>query len=260
MNYKNLLIDRQPPLVIVSINRPEVLNALNADTITELHDFFSGIEFDTEILCVILTGGGEKSFVAGADIKELAGDDVISARARMDRGQALLNKIENLPKPVIAAINGFALGGGCEIAMACDIRLASDKAKIGQPEVNLGIIPGYGGTQRLPRLVGTGMAKKMIFSGDFLRADEALQAGLVDGVFPADQLIEEAKKLALKICSKGPLAIRAAKEAINFGMNTDLASGLAHEAALFAAICATEDKAEGTTAFLEKREAKWKGK
>lgn len=260
MNYKNLLIDRQPPLVTVAINRPEVLNALNAETITELYHCFDSIENDTEVLCVILTGTGEKSFVAGADIKELAQDDVISARARMDRGQALLNKIENLPKPVIAAINGFALGGGCEIAMACDIRLASDKAKIGQPEVNLGIIPGYGGTQRLPRLVGPGIAKKMIFSGDFLRADEALQAGLVDAVYPAEQLMDEAKKLAMKICSKGPLAVRAAKEAINFGMNTDLASGLAHEAALFAAICATEDKAEGTKAFLEKREAKWKGK
>jgi enoyl-CoA hydratase len=260
MNYKNIIFFKEPPLAIVTINRPEALNALNSQTLTELDDCFTFIEKDSETLCVIVTGGGEKSFVAGADIKELADDNVISGRARMDKGQALFSKIENLPKPVIAAINGFALGGGCELAMACDIRLAADKAKLGQPEVNLGIIPGYGGTQRLARLVGPGVAKKLIFSGDFVKAEEALQIGLVDGVYAADKLLDEAKKLALRISSKAPLAVKAAKEAINFGLDTDLQSGLKHEASLFAGICATEDKAEGTGAFLEKREPKWKGR
>jgi enoyl-CoA hydratase len=260
MNYKNIILQKEPPLAIVTINRPEALNALNAPTISELEDCFNYLESDSDTLCVIITGGGEKSFIAGADIKELAEDNIISARARMDKGQALLNKIENLPKPVIAAINGFALGGGCELALACDIRLAADKAKLGQPEVNLGLIPGYGGTQRLTRLVGPGMAKKLIFSGDFVRAEEAFQIGLVDAIFPVDQLLAEAKKLALRICSKAPLAVRAAKEAINLGLDTDLQSGLKHEASLFAGLCATEDKIEGTQAFIAKREPKWKGR
>jgi len=260
MNYKNIILQKEPPLAIITINRPDALNALNASTINELDDCLGYLENDNDTLCVIITGEGEKSFIAGADIKEIAEDNIISARARMAKGQALLNKIENLPKPVIAAVNGFALGGGCELALACDIRLASDKAKLGQPEVNLGLIPGYGGTQRLTRLVGPGLAKKLIFSGDFVRAEEAIQIGLVDAVFPAEQLLAEAKKLALRICSKAPLAVRAAKEAINFGLDTDLQSGLKHEASLFAGLCATEDKAEGTQAFIHKREPKWKGR
>jgi len=260
MTYKNIKLELETPLAIVTVSRPEVLNALNADTLDDLDRCFDELEKAGDVRCVIVTGAGEKSFVAGADIKELNQDTVITGKARALRGQAVYSKIENLSKPVIAAINGFALGGGCELALACDIRLASEKAKLGQPEVNLGIIPGYGGTQRLARLVGSGMAKKMIFTGDFVRADEALRIGLVDAVYPVEELMAEAKKLAAKIATKGPIAVKSAKEAINLGLNTDLTSGLQYEAEAFGAICATEDKLEGTGAFLEKREAKFGGK
>lgn len=260
MEYKNIKFEKEDAIAIVTIDRPKALNALNDETVSELDHCFTAIADDKNILCVILTGGGEKAFVAGADIGELATLDVVSGRAKCDRGQAMLFKIEHLPQPVIATINGFALGGGCEIAMACDIRLASEKAKLGQPEVNLGIIPGYAGTQRLPRLVGYGKAKQMIFTGDFISAEEAYRIGLVDEVYPAEELMSQAKAMAQKIASKGPLAIRAAKEAINQSINVDLRSGGEFEAALFAAICATEDKTEGTKAFLEKRKAEFTGK
>lgn len=260
MDYQNIKLEIEAPIAVVTINRPDVLNALNAETLTELDHCLSELEKAGEVLCVIVTGAGEKSFVAGADINELHADTVITGKARALFGQAVYSKIENLSKPVIAAINGFALGGGCELALACDIRLASEKAKLGQPEVSLGLIPGYGGTQRLARLVGLGMAKKMIFTGDFVKADEALRIGLVDAVYPPEELMNEAMKLAGKICAKGPVAVKTAKEAINLGLNTDLKSGLQYEAEAFGAVCATEDKNEGTGAFLEKREAKFKGK
>ncbi len=260
MEYKNITFGKDGPLAIVTIDRPTVLNALNDETIAELDHCFSVIAGDDGILCVILTGGGEKSFVAGADINELAVCDVVSGRAKCDRGQALLFKMENLPQPVIAAINGFALGGGCEIALACDIRLASEKAKIGQPEVSLGIIPGYGGTQRLSRLIGRGKASQMILTGDHIKAEEALRIGLVDEVYAPEELMPKAREMAMKIASKGPLAIKAAKEAIKLGLDVDLKSGCEHEAALFAGICASEDKSEGTKAFLEKRKAEFKGR
>ncbi len=260
MEYKNIKFEKDGAVATVTIDRPKVLNALNDETIAELDHCFTSIADDSSILCVILTGGGEKSFIAGADIGELAVCDVISGRAKCDRGQSLLFKIENIPQPVIAAINGFALGGGCEFAMACDIRLASEKAKIGQPEVSLGIIPGYGGTQRLARLVGRGKAKQMILTGDFINAAEAYRIGLVDEVYPPDELMAKAKEMAGKIVSKGPLAIKAAKEAINLGLDVDIKSGCEHEAVLFAGICASEDKTEGTSAFLEKRKAEFKGK
>lgn len=260
MDYKNIIFKHEDGISYVTINRPDVLNALNADTLNELDDCFTGLEKCQDTKVVIITGAGGKSFVAGADIKELYEDTAITGHARALYGQAVYSKIENLSKPVIAAVNGFALGGGCEMAIACDIRLASEKAKFGQPEVNLGIIPGYGGTQRLARLVGPGMAKKLIFTGDIIRADEALRIGLVDGVYPPEELMNEAVSLANKIISKGPIAVRLAKKAINLGMDTDLKSGLEHEAALFSAICATEDKNEGTGAFLEKRETKFSGK
>lgn len=260
MEYKNITFGKDGPLAIVTIDRPTVLNALNDETIAELDHCFSVIAGDDGILCVILTGSGEKSFVAGADINELAVCDVISGRAKCDRGQALLFKIENLRQPVIAAINGFALGGGCEIALACDIRLASEKAKIGQPEVSLGIIPGYGGTQRLSRLIGRGKASQMILTGDHINAGEALRIGLVDEVYAPEELMPKAREMALKIASKGPLAIKAAKEAIKLGPDVDLKSGCEHEASLFAGICASEDKSEGIKAFLEKRKAEFKGR
>ncbi|MCP4583436.1 MAG: crotonase [candidate division Zixibacteria bacterium] len=260
MDYSNIKFEIDGPIGLITIDRPKVLNALNDETIAELDHCFTSIGDNDSVRCVILTGTGEKSFVAGADIGELALCDVVSGQAKCDRGQVLMNKIENLRQPVICAVNGFALGGGCEIAMACDIRLASENAMIGQPEVNLGIIPGYGGTQRLARLVGPGKAKQMIFTGDFINAAEAHRIGLVDEVYPLEELLDKTKKMAGKIASKGPLAIKAAKEAINLGMDVDLKSGCAHEAVLFAAICASEDKAEGTKAFLEKRKADFKGK
>lgn len=260
MEYKNITFGKDGPLAIVTIDRPPVLNALNDETIAELDHCFSAIADDDGVLCVILTGSGEKSFVAGADINELAVCDVVSGRAKCDRGQALLFKMENLPQPVIAAINGFALGGGCEIALACDIRLASEKARIGQPEVSLGIIPGYGGTQRLSRLIGRGKASQMILTGDHIKACEALRIGLVDEVYAPEELMPKAREMALKIASKGPLAIKAAKEAIKLGLDVDLKSGCEHEASLFAGICASEDKIEGTKAFLEKRKAEFKGR
>lgn len=260
MEYKNIRFEKDGSTAVVTIDRPKVLNALNHDTVTELHDCIDQIAADTSILCVIITGGGEKAFVAGADIGELALLDAIGGKNLCDRGQALLAKIENLHQPVIAAVNGYALGGGCELAMACDIRLAGENAKLGQPEVNLGIIPGYGGSQRLPRLVGRGKAKQMILTGDAVNATEAHRIGLVDEVYPAAELMAKAKEMAQKIAAKGPIAIRAAKEAINLGLDVDLESGCRHEGALFAVTCATDDKGEGTKAFLEKRKAEFKGR
>ncbi len=259
MDYKNIKLEKSNGVGVLTINRPDVLNALNDETIAELDACFDHIAADDEIKCVILTGAG-KAFVAGADIGELAVCDVIAGRAKCDRGQSLLFKMEKLPKAIIAAINGFALGGGCEIAMACDIRLASAKAKLGQPEVTLGIIPGYGGTQRLARLVGYGKAKEWIFTGDIYPADEALRIGLVDQVYPPEELMDKAMEMAQKIASRGPLAVAAAKEAVNRGINVTLDAGCEHEAALFAGICATKDKEEGTKAFLEKRKAEFVGR
>ncbi len=260
MQYKNIIFEKNEKVATVTINRPPVLNALNTEVILELLDCFNQIAVDSSILCVIITGGGEKSFVAGADIAELNKLDIETGQILCDRGHALCAKIENLPQPVIAAINGFALGGGCELAISCDIRLASDKAKIGQPEINLSILPGFGGTQRLPRLVGKGKATEMILTGDHISAEEAKRIGLVDQVYPHDELLPKAKELAQKIASKAPLAVIAAKKSINYGLNVDLKSGCEHEALLFAANCATEDKNEGTGAFLEKRKPVFKGK
>ncbi len=258
--FENIIYEKKGAIAYVTVNRPKVLNALNMATMEELRSAFTAAKADAGVRVVIFTGAGEKAFIAGADINELAKHSAVEGKEYTHRGQSVLDLIENLGKPVIACINGFALGGGCEMAMACAFRLASENAKLGQPEVKLGIIPGYGGTQRLARLVGRGKAKQLIFTGDYVNAAEAHRIGLVDEVYPAADLLPKAKEMALRIASKGPLAVRAAKEAINRGLDVDLEAGSKLEAALFAAICATADKNEGTKAFLEKRKAEFKGK
>jgi len=257
--YKNLLVEKKDAILIVKINRERALNALNKETVLELQQLFSFHWTDDTIRCVLLSGAGEKAFVAGADIPELADLDVRAGGELSARGLYLMKSIQNFPKPVIAVINGFALGGGCELAMACDIRLASEKAKLGQPEVNLGIIPGYGGTQRLSRLVGRGKAMQLILTGDLISAQEAYRIGLVDEVYPADQLWEKAFAMAETICSRGPLAVAASKECINRGLDTNLSAGCDLEKATFAGICGSGDKNEGMEAFLEKRKPNFTG-
>ncbi len=260
MGYETLIVEKRDRIAIVTINRPKVLNALNATVIEELGRCFSELKDDPEVGAVILTGAGEKAFVAGADISGLVELDPLEGKMFAEKGQAVFNLIENLGKPVIAAINGYALGGGCELAMACTIRIASEKAKLGQPEVNLGIIPGYGGTQRLPRLVGKGIAMELILTGRMVDAQEAYQIGLVNKVVPPEKLMDEAVEMAKTILSKGPLAVKFAMEAVNRGLEVNLEEGLKIEADLFGMCCATEDKVEGTKAFLEKRKPNFKGK
>jgi len=260
MTFDNLLFETKDSIAYVTINRPKVLNALNSVTMGELRSVFTQLKSDREVRVVILTGAGEKSFVAGADIGELQKNNPIEAKEYTHRGQAVLDLIENLGKPVIACINGFALGGGCEIAMACTMRLASENAKLGQPEVKLGIIPGYGGTQRLPRLVGKGIAMQLLLTGEMISAQEAHRIGLVNEVVPAAQLIPRAEAIAQSIIKNAPLAIQYCLEAVNHGMEMTLMEGLYLEATLFAVSCATEDKKEGTSAFLEKRAANFAGK
>ena len=259
-DLENILLEKKNAIAYVTVNRPKVLNALNTATIEELGVAFHEIKNDAAIRVVILTGAGEKAFVAGADISELAKQDAVSGKEYAHRGQSVLDLIENLGKPVIACINGFALGGGCELALACTMRLASDNAKLGQPEVKLGIIPGYGGTQRLPRLVGKGLAMQMVLAGEMITAQEAHRIGLVNEVTSAAELIPRAEAIAAKIIANAPLAVQYAMEAVNKGMEMTLAEGLFLEAALFGVCCATEDKKEGTTAFLEKRAAAFKGR
>jgi enoyl-CoA hydratase len=260
MNYENILVEKKNSIAYVTVNRPKVLNALNFATMEELRSAFHDIKNDTATRVVIMTGAGEKAFIAGADIGELAKHDPVSGKEFTLRGQSVLNLIENLGKPSIACVNGFALGGGCEIAMACTMRLASENAKFGQPEVKLGIIPGYGGTQRLPRLVGKGIAMQLVLAGEMISAQEAHRIGLVNEVVAAAELIPRAEAIAQKIIANAPLAVQYAMEAVNKGMEMPLAEGLFLEAALFAVTCATEDKKEGTMAFLEKRAPQFKGK
>ena len=260
MDLTNVKLEKKNAIAYVTIDRPKVLNALNMATMQELWQVFSDLKYDKQIRVVIFTGAGEKAFVAGADINELAKNNPVEAKAYMHKGQATLDLIENLGKPVIGCINGFALGGGCEIAMACTMRIASEKAKLGQPEVKLGLIPGYGGTQRLPRLVGTGLAMQILLTGEMITAQEAHRIGLVNEVVPAERLIPRAEEIAQKIIGMAPLAIQYCMEAVNQGMNMTLPEGLFLEATLFGMCCATEDKKEGTTAFLEKRAANFQGK
>jgi enoyl-CoA hydratase len=260
MNFENILLEKKNLIAYVTVNRPKVLNALNMATMEDLRAAFHDIKNDVSIRVVIMTGAGEKAFIAGADIGELAKHDAVTGKEYTHRGQSVLNLIENLGKPVIACINGFALGGGCEIAMACTMRLASENAKLGQPEVKLGIMPGYGGTQRLPRLVGKGIAMQLVLSGEMITAQEAHRIGLVNEVTPGTELIPRAEAIAQKIIANAPLAVQYAMEAVNKGMEMTLQEGLYLEAVLFGVCCATEDKKEGTTAFLEKRAPQFKGK
>src|ERR1700752_1238735 len=260
MNFENILLEKKNAIAYVAVNRPKALKALNRATMEELRAAFPDIQNDAAVRVVIFTGSGEHSFIAGADISELAKHDAVSGKEYTHRGQNVLNLIENLGKPVIACINGFALGGGCEIAMACTMRLASANAKLGQPEVKLGIIPGYGGTQRLPRLIGKGVAMQLVLTGETISADEAHRIGLVNEVTASGELIPRAEAIAQKIIANAPLAIQYAMEAVNHGLDMTLAEGLYLEATLFGVCCATQDKTEGTTAFLEKRAAAFKGK
>jgi enoyl-CoA hydratase/carnithine racemase len=257
---ENVRLEKKNEIAYVTIDRPKVLNALNMATMEELGEVFTDLAADREVRVVILTGSGEKAFVAGADINEIQKNNPVEAKAYTHRGQAVLDLIENLGKPVIACINGFALGGGCEIAMACTMRLASENAKLGQPEVKLGIIPGYGGTQRLPRLVGTGLAMQILLTGEMISAQEAYRIGLVNEVLAPDQLISRAEEIAQKIIANAPLAVQYCMEAVHQGLNMTLQEGLFLEATLFSICSTTEDKKEGTTAFLEKRPAKFQGK
>ncbi|MFA5794443.1 MAG: enoyl-CoA hydratase-related protein [Candidatus Brocadiia bacterium] len=260
MDYQNILFQEKDGIGIVTINRSKKLNALDAQTINELYDVFGVIKNNDAVKAVILTGSGDKSFVAGADIEELFQLDQISGKAKMYKGQGLTLLVENLGKPVIGAINGFALGGGCELAMSCTLRLCSDKAKFGQPEVNLGVIPGYGGTQRMPRLIGRAKAMELILTGDVIDAQEAYRLGLVNKVCTSEQLMAEAEAITRKIMSRGPLAVKAAMEAVHRGMDMSLAEGLNLEANLFAVNSASADSKEGLKAFLEKRPPQFKNK
>jgi enoyl-CoA hydratase len=260
MSYENILFEKKGAIVYVTVNRPQVLNALNLATMEELRSAFTAIQEDRTVRVAIMTGTGEKAFIAGADISELARHDPVSAKEYTHRGQSVLDLMENLGKPVIACINGFALGGGCEIAMACTLRLASENAKLGQPEVKLGLMPGYGGTQRLPRLVGKGIAMQLVLSGEMISAQEAYRIGLVNEVVASAELIPRAEAIAQKIVANAPLAVQYAMEAVNKGMEMTLAEGLYLEATLFGVCCATEDKKEGTAAFLEKRQAQFRGR
>ncbi len=260
MDFKNLILEVKERVAVLTINRPEKYNALNDLTITELGKAFESIENDDSIDVVIITGAGEKAFVAGADISELNKMDVISGRKLSEKGQAVFNQIENSDKPVIAAVNGFALGGGCELAMACHIRLASENAIFGQPEVNLGIIPGYGGTQRLAKLINPGRAAEYILTGDSIKADEAERLGLVNHVYSKDELMNKALDMAGKISSKAQVAVNVALKAVVSATELSQLEGQKLEAGYFSLCCGTEDFKEGTGAFLEKRKPEFKNK
>jgi len=256
VEFKNILIERHDAVGIIKINRPKSLNALNIETLAEIRDAVTSLNSDDEIRVIIFTGEG-KAFVAGADIRQMMAMNEEEAKEFCNLGQKIFDIIENLDKPVIAAVNGFALGGGCELAMACDFRIASEDAKFGQPEVNLGIIPGFGGSQRLPRLVGKGIAKELIFTGDIIDAQTALRIGLTNRVVPAEDLLDQTIAIAQKIASKGPAAILIAKSVINRGLETDLAQGLEIEQEGFVQCVASGQAKEGMEAFLEKRKPNW---
>ena len=258
--YKFIKYEKEAPLAIITVIRPEVMNAMNNALVEEFALAFKEAENDDEVRALILTGEGQKAFMAGADIKEVQERDFVLGRKQTRRRQEVLNMLPEMPKPVIAAINGFALGAGLETALACTLRIASANAKLGAPEVNLGIIPGDGATQRLPRVIGFGRAMEMVLTARMVDAEEACRIGLVNKVVPLEDLMEEAKKMAGSIINKSPLAIQYAKEAVNRSLEMGLNEGMAHESYLHALACATEDKKEGVAAFLEKRKAVYQGK
>jgi enoyl-CoA hydratase len=260
MTFETLLVERDGAVAVVTVNRPKVLNALNSQTIDELERAMRACQDDDAVRAIVLTGAGDKAFVAGADINELAVLSPADGQRHGRRGQAVFDFIEQLGKPVIAAINGFALGGGCELAMACTLRIAAETARLGQPEINLGIIPGYAGSQRLPRLVGKGRALEILLTGDMVPAARAYEIGLVNKVVPAGELMAEAKKLATALAAKAPIATRYIIEAVNHGMEMSLADGQFLEGTLFGLVASTDDMKEGTKAFLEKRQAAWRGR
>ena len=260
MAYENLLFETKDQIAYITFNRPKVLNALNRKTVEELGDALNRVREDSPVRVLILTGAGEKSFVAGADINELAQRTPVDGKDFSLFGQEIFHRLETMGKPSIAAINGFALGGGCELALSCTMRIASKNARLGQPEVKLGIIPGYGGSQRLARLCGKGIAHELILSGEMISADEALRIGLVNRVVEQAELIPTAESIAKKIAANAPLAVKFAMEAVEHGMEMPQEEGLFLEATLFGLCCATEDMREGTRAFIEKRPAQFKGK
>lgn len=260
MSYQTLLLEIRDGIGFLTINRPDKLNALNDTVVAELHEAAKALKANPEVRGVILTGSGPKAFVAGADIGDLARQGVLDGRDRALTGQAMLRALETMGKPVLAAVNGFALGGGCELAMACHIRIASENARFGQPEVNLGITPGYGGTQRLPRIVGKGNALHMLLTGEHVNAQDALRMGLVSKVVPQDQLMAEAEKTMKTIIGKGPIALALTIDAVDRGLEMTLEEGLRLEADAFGLVASTKDMKEGLTAFLEKRPAKFEGK
>ncbi|WP_144352806.1 short-chain-enoyl-CoA hydratase [Sporomusa termitida] len=259
-DYENVLFENYDGVGLITMNRPQALNALNAATLAELDCLLDDVAKDAAVKVVIITGYGDKAFVAGADITEMRPMSALEGRNFGKSGQRVFNKLENLPQPVIAAVNGFALGGGCELAMACDIRIVSDKAKFGQPEVGLGITPGFAGTQRLARLIGKGRAKELIYTADTINADEAFRIGLVNKVVPAEQLMDAAGTMARKIMSRGAVAVQLSKAAINEGLDVDFESGQAYEAEVFGLCFSTADQKEGMAAFIEKRKAAFLGK
>jgi enoyl-CoA hydratase len=258
--FRNLKIEIEDRIALLTLNQPEVLNALNQRTMEELEEAFQERLSQDDVGAVIVTGAGDKAFAAGADIKELAALDPLEARAKSRQGHRILEVIEGFSKPVIAAINGFCLGGGCELALACHIRIAAQSAQIGLPEVKLGLIPGYGGTQRLPRLVGKGKAMEMVLSGESVDAQEAQRIGLVNGVVSLKDLIPRCRRLAAGILANGPLAVRYCIEAINGGLDMPLQEATRLEASLFGLCCATQDMKEGTRAFIEKKKPQFKGR
>jgi enoyl-CoA hydratase len=259
MEWKNVLCERKDQISIVSINRPQSLNALNMETLGEISQVFAQLSHDNQTKAVILTGVGDKSFVSGADIGQFNTLKPIDAPGFSRHGQSVFSQIENLGKPTIAAVNGYALGGGCELALACSLRVASEKARFGLPEVSLGLIPGYGGTQRLPRLIGKGRALELILTGEMIDAQEAYRIGLVNKVVPAEHLLNSCLDLVNKILRNGPVALKMALEAVNYGLNSDLETGTMVESNLFGLCFATQDREEGVKAFSEKRKPAFRG-